>query len=45
MFIRKSGYILDPHSAVGYAATDSLSSEGSIITLGTAHPAKFPNSS
>jgi len=40
---KKSGYILDPHSAVGYAATDILSSDGSIITLGTAHPSKFPN--
>ena len=34
---------MDPHSAVGYAATDILSSDGSIITLGTAHPSKFPN--
>ena len=40
---KKSGYILDPHSAVGYAATDVLSSDKQIITLGTAHPSKFPN--
>ena len=39
---KKTGYVLDPHTAVGYAASNSLPSEGSIITLGTAHPAKFP---
>ena len=40
---KKSGYILDPHSAVGYAATEVLPSDKPIITLGTAHPSKFPN--
>ena len=38
---KKTGYILDPHTAVGYAASD-MPSGGSVITLGTAHPAKFP---
>ncbi|MDA9623245.1 threonine synthase [Rhodobiaceae bacterium] len=39
---KKTGYILDPHTAVGYASIDILKSEGSIVTLGTAHPSKFP---
>ena len=38
------GYILDPHSAVGYAASqrfvDKMS--GPMICVATAHPAKFP---
>lgn len=42
---RETGYILDPHTAVGllalerYRAANSTSSPG--IVLGTAHPAKF----
>jgi len=40
---KKTGYILDPHSAVGYAASKLMDdSSGSIVTLGTAHPSKFP---
>ena len=40
---KKTGYILDPHSAVGYAASMMMDdSEGAIVTLGTAHPSKFP---
>ena len=40
---RKTGYILDPHTAVGYAASRSLDDKnGVIVTLGTAHPSKFP---
>ena len=39
---KKTGYILDPHSAVGYAASKLMNSKGSIVTLGTAHPSKFP---
>ena len=39
---KKTGYILDPHSAVGYAASKLMSNEGSVVTLGTAHPSKFP---
>ena len=42
----RSGYILDPHTAVGVAATRKLnpsrSSSGPTIVVGTAHPAKFP---
>jgi threonine synthase len=39
-----SGYLLDPHSAIGVkAARDHLAgSDVPIITLATAHPAKFP---
>ncbi len=42
------GYLLDPHTAVGYgaalalAATDPMAAHP-IITLATAHPAKFPD--
>ncbi len=41
----RTGYLLDPHSAVGYAAAqDELTSARSdelVVTLATAHPAKF----
>ncbi|HEY4474236.1 MAG TPA: threonine synthase [Candidatus Paceibacterota bacterium] len=37
-----SGYVLDPHTAVGVAAARKLpGSEGPVVILGTAHPAKF----
>ncbi|MEM0955271.1 MAG: threonine synthase [Pseudomonadota bacterium] len=41
---RESGYLLDPHSAIGYrAALDcQRDSEVPMVTLATAHPAKFP---
>ena len=40
---KKTGYILDPHTAVGYAASRSLDDKtGVVVTLGTAHPSKFP---
>jgi threonine synthase len=39
------GYLLDPHTAVGYLGlrnrVDSLGNHGSGIVLATAHPAKF----
>jgi threonine synthase len=42
----RSGTILDPHTAVGVAATRKLktthSSSKPTIVMGTAHPAKFP---
>jgi threonine synthase len=39
-----SGYLLDPHTAIGVAAAREipLSSGVSRVTLATAHPAKFP---
>lgn len=45
--IEKKGYILDPHSAIGVAASlqeirdSSHSKEIAVISLATAHPAKF----
>ena len=38
-----SGYLLDPHSAVGVAVARSLvGGSAPVVTLATAHPAKFP---
>jgi threonine synthase len=40
-----AGTLLDPHSAIGLAAARRLREEGlkgDIVTLATAHPAKFP---
>ena len=43
----RTGYILDPHTAVGVAAARTLLDRGSItspvIVAATAHPAKFPD--
>lgn len=42
---RASGYVLDPHTAVGVTATRKLGLDGTkhpLVVLGTAHPAKFP---
>ena len=42
---RRSGYLLDPHGAVGWAAAERSRlggrAEGRTIVLATAHPAKF----
>jgi threonine synthase len=43
---RETGYVLDPHSAVGTSAARSLlrgRPEVPVIALATAHPAKFPD--
>jgi len=43
---RETGYLADPHAAVGLAAArraDALDSKTPIVALGTAHPAKFPD--
>ncbi|MBW1718435.1 MAG: threonine synthase [Deltaproteobacteria bacterium] len=43
---KKTGYILDPHTAVGVAAAERLVADlpkGPTICLATAHPAKFPD--
>ncbi len=37
-----SGYVADPHTAVGLAAAQRLGVNGTRICLATAHPAKFP---
>lgn len=39
----QNGYVLDPHTAVGVATTESLDLPGITVTLATAHPAKFPD--
>ena len=37
------GYVLDPHTAVGYAAAQQLGSrDAPLLCIATAHPAKFP---
>ncbi len=41
--LEQSGYLLDPHTAVGvHVARAYLPNATPMITLGTAHPAKFP---
>jgi threonine synthase len=39
------GYILDPHTAVGVGAAQKIAktASGPVISLATAHPAKFPD--
>ncbi len=43
--LEKTGEMVDPHTAVGLAAAKALAagSESPIVTLATAHPAKFPD--
>jgi threonine synthase len=36
-----AGQVLDPHTAIGYAAATALKGEAPMVTLATAHPAKF----
>lgn len=38
---RPSGRIVDPHSAVGIAAARDTPTDGPVVCLATAHPAKF----
>ena len=41
--LETTGYLCDPHTAVGlHVAENHLSEDVAMITLGTAHPAKFP---
>ena len=42
---REAGHVLDPHTAVGVAAAEICRGDRSVpmITLGTAHAAKFPD--
>ena len=39
----QSEYLLDPHTAVGVHAAKQSGVEGIMVTLATAHPAKFPD--
>jgi threonine synthase len=38
----ETGYVLDPHTAVGLAAARRIPTDGPTVCLATAHPAKFP---
>ena len=40
---QNTGYILDPHSAVGVNAAKKAKIEGRVVSLACAHPAKFPD--
>ncbi len=38
-----TGLLIDPHTATGTSAARRLAGEHPVVTLGTAHPAKFPD--
>ena len=38
----RCGLLIDPHTAVGIAAAEAVRPAGAVVTLATAHPAKFP---
>jgi threonine synthase len=38
-----SGMLIDPHTATGTAAARALAGEHPVVTMATAHPAKFPD--
>jgi len=41
---QRTGYVLDPHGAVAYAAAMDVRTDGRpLVVLATAHPAKFPD--
>jgi len=40
---KSSGYLLDPHSAVGVSVARAMKVKTPFVVLGTAHPAKFPD--
>ena len=39
----KCGQIIDPHTAIGLAVARASAGETPVVTLATAHPAKFPD--
>ena len=41
--VYERGYLADPHTATGIAAASECSDKEAVITMGTAHPAKFKN--
>ncbi len=41
--LAETGELLDPHTAVGYAIAQKTSTSSPMVTLATAHPAKFPD--
>ena len=42
--LEATAYLLDPHTAVGVSVAKRHLADAAMITLGTAHPAKFPAS-
>jgi threonine synthase len=40
---RDCGMLIDPHSAAGVAASEDTEHEVPLVSLATAHPAKFPD--
>ena len=42
---KRTGMLIDPHSAIGVAAAEAMRKDKSVpvVALGTAHPAKFPD--
>jgi threonine synthase len=40
---RETGHLIDPHTATGTAAAHRLTGGRPVVTLSTAHPAKFPD--
>ncbi len=40
---RATGMLVDPHTATGTAAARALAGDHPVVTLATAHPAKFPD--
>ncbi len=41
--LEATGELLDPHTAIGLAAARASETTGPVVTLATAHPAKFPD--
>jgi threonine synthase len=39
----KCGQLIDPHTAIGLAAARASEGDSPVVTLATAHPAKFPD--
>ncbi len=40
---KETGMVIDPHTAVGIAAARAEQTEGPVVALACAHPAKFPD--
>ena len=41
--VEATGELIDPHTAIGLAAARAVDPGGPVVTLATAHPAKFPD--
>ena len=40
---QRTGYVIDPHTAVAVAAAEREATDTAMVVLSTAHPAKFPD--